>query len=290
MRKHLSIAAVCLFTALLCAGCNNGQTASPPNNTSTNTQPILYSNLADPSAQKEVIDLLAEHGVTKEQTDTLLAWANDFNGRVTSSPLPEGFLPLKDTKTPYSGLIIQSKEADDGSLYPEANCRLTSYLLIKNFLHTNGTHRDNDTVLMFDLEAIDTYAPFSLKEEERAQFLSLFSWVPLDGADTVEAHLERIQNTWKERDLSIKGDGISLITVYLHSPFDNVRFVGHTGVLLDTEGGLLFVEKYGPQLPFQATKFHNRNELKQYLLARTDLYGDETELPPIVLENDQPLP
>ncbi len=289
MRKHLSAAVACLFTALLCVGCSNGQTASPPSDTSTNT-PILYSNLTDPSAQKEVADLLAEHGVTKEQTDTLLSWADDFNGRVTSSPLPEGFLPLKDTKTAYSGLTIKSKEADDGSLYPEANCRLASYLLIKNLLHTNGTHIDNDTVLMFDVEAIDTYAPFSLKEEERDPFLSLFSWVPLDGADTVEAHLERIQNTWKERALSIKGNGISLITVYLHLPFDDVRFVGHTGVLLDTEGALLFVEKYGPQLPFQATKFHNRDELKQYLLARTDLYGDETELPPIVLENDQPLP
>ena len=49
--------------------------------------------------------------------------------------------------------------------------------------------------------------------------------------------------------------------------------------------GLLFVEKYGPAGPFQATKFESRNALEHYLLARPDLYGDETELPPIVLEN-----
>lgn len=41
--------------------------------------------------------------------------------------------------------------------------------------------------------------------------------------------------------------------------------------------------------PFQATKFNDRSELKQYLLNRQDLYGDETELAPIVLENDQRL-
>lgn len=34
-----------------------------------------------------------------------------------------------------------------------------------------------------------------------------------------------------------------------------------------------------------ATKFESRNALEHYLLARPDLYGDETELPPIVLEN-----
>ena len=59
------------------------------------------------------------------------------------------------------------------------------------------------------------------------------------------------------------------------------RFVGHTGVLMETEDGLLFVEKYGPAGPFQATKFESRNALEHYLLARPDLYGDETELLPI---------
>ena len=58
---------------------------------------------------------------------------------------------------------------------------------------------------------------------------------------------------------------MSLIEVYLHSPFDGVRFVGHTGVLMETEDGLLFVEKYGPAGPFQATKFESRNALEHYL-------------------------
>ena len=73
--------------------------------------------------------------------------------------------------------------------------------------------------------------------------------------------------------------------MYLHSTFDDVRFVGHTGILVETENGLLFVEKFGPNAPFQATKFQSREELATYLLARPDLYGDQTELPPIVMEN-----
>ena len=66
-----------------------------------------------------------------------------------------------------------------------------------------------------------------------------------------------------------------------------MRFVGHTGILAETKNGLLFVEKYGPMAPFQATRFQSRDELKEYLLARKDLYGDATELAPIVTENGE---
>ena len=62
----------------------------------------------------------------------------------------------------------------------------------------------------------------------------------------------------------------SLISVYLHAPEDQARFVGHTGVLADTKEGLLFVEKYSAMDPFQATYFKDRAELKDYLLARPD--------------------
>ena len=285
MKKRWTMWGAALFAVLLCVGCSN--TATKPND--ADKQQIVYSNLADASVQGEVADLLESHGVTKEQTDTLLSWVEDFNSRVTSGALAEGFDTMEGTGANYDGLIIKNKEADDGFIYPEANCRLTSYLLMKNTIQTNGNHADNDTFLMFDVEAIDTYEPFNLSEEERSDFVSLFSWVNVDGADTLEEHVERIQNAWKERDIKIGGEGISLITVYLHSPFDNVRFVGHTGVLLETEEGLLFVEKYGPQYPFQVTKFQEREELKQYLLGRADLYGDETELAPLVFVNDQQL-
>lgn len=282
MKKYLSMLSAGLLTAFLCVGCSSG----PAGDT---TEKPVYSNLVDTSTQNEITERLESCGVSKEQTDTFISWVDDFNARVTSGLLQEGFQEMGETGANYSGLIIENKKAEDGFIYPEANCRLTSYLLMKNLIQTNGNHTHNDAFLIFDVEAIDTYAPFSLGEEERNRFISLFSWVPVDGADTLEAHIERIQDAWKEREIKIEGDGISLITVYLHLPFDEVRFIGHTGVLLETEYGLIFVEKYGPQLPFQATKFHDREKLKEYLLGRADLYGDKSELPPIVMENDKPL-
>ncbi len=145
---------------------------------------------------------------------------------------------------------------------------------------------EDDTILMFDIEAIDTYEPFRLEEAARSNFISLFNWVPVKETSTLEEHIQKIQEAWKGREIQIAGKGVSLISVYVHNPFDEVRFVGHTGVLVETGDGLLFVEKYGPALPLQASKFQNREQLKKYLLSRPDLYGDETELEPIVMEND----
>ena len=240
MKKQCVARMICLLAALLCTGCANRQpTQQDP------FENVLYSNLVDASTQQAIADTLENHGVQKAQVETLLSWVEDFNSRVVSDPMPEGFQIMAEPGKLYQGLIIQNKELEDGEIAPEANCRLTSYLLMKNWSHTNGTHADNDTFLMFDLEAVDTYEPFQLSEEERNQFASLFSWVSVEDASTVEEHLERIQETWKEREILIDGDGISLITVYVHSPFEEVRFVGHTGVLLETDEGLLFVEKYG---------------------------------------------
>lgn len=295
--------AVCMAAVLLLAGCGNTQEQADKETE------IVYSNLLGEASQKEVAEILTSHGISKGQADRLMAWVKDFNGRVSAGKLSEGFQPMEETGVSYDGLVVDYKKIEepeesndtvpeqemDGTtddllmpeeIAPEANCRLTSYLLMQPWIKTNGKQLEDDTILMFDIEAIDGYAPFYMEEAERSNFISLFNWVPVKGTSTLEEHVEKIGEAWKDREIQISGEGISLISVYVHNPFDEVRFVGHTGVLVETEDGLLFVEKYGPALPFQATKFQNREQLKTYLLARPDLYGDETELKPIVMEND----
>lgn len=295
--------AVCLAAILLLAGCGKA-TEQADKETG-----IVYSNLLGEASQKEVAEILTSHGISKGQADILMAWAKDFNGRVSAGKLAEGFQPMEETGVSYDGLVVDYKKIEEPEekdktipekeldrtiddllipeeIAPEANCRLTSYLLMQPWIKTNGKQLEDDTILMFDIEAIDGYAPFYMEEAERSNFISVFNWVPVKGTSTLEEHVEKIGEAWKDREIQISGEGISLISVYVHNPFDEVRFVGHTGVLVETEDGLLFVEKYGPALPFQATKFQNREQLKTYLLARPDLYGDETELKPIVMEND----
>lgn len=248
---------------------------------------IMYSNLTDTASQKEVYRILQKHGITSEQTDTLKEWIDDFNKRV-ETPLSQGFEKMTGPEVNYSTIVFEQKETKDGSYLPEANCRLTAFLLMRHYIHTNGKRDEKDTYLLFDMEAIDAAGQFQLDKESRSNYYSLYNWISVDKLKTVEEHTEAIQKVWKERGIQIDSTkGVTLINVYMHSTFENVRIVGHTGVLLDLDDKLLFVEKYGPAAPFQATWFHNRAELKKYLLAREDLYGDEEELPPIIMENNQ---
>lgn len=244
-----------------------------------------YTNLADKESRKAVVAELEACGVTKEQTATLEKWAEDYHEITAKSySYPKGFTALPKDGMDYTSILMDDS-AKPYSYLQVLNCRLTAFNLIKNQLTTAETGNDTDLWLMFDIDAIDTMPEYQLTKEERADFLTLFNQVSVEGTSTLEEHEQKIQEAWKERDIQISGDKLSLISVYLHAPEDQARFVGHTGVLADTKDGLLFVEKYSAMDPFQATYFKDRAELKDYLLARPDLYGDKTELAPIIMEN-----
>lgn len=59
------------------------------------------------------MDALQNHGVSPEQTDTLPAWVDDFNDRVTSPTLPECFAPMKGDLADYSSLLFEYKQLLD---------------------------------------------------------------------------------------------------------------------------------------------------------------------------------
>ena len=89
--KKLAPAAAALLLALWGTACGAPAAPAP----SPESAPILYSNLTDPASQEEVAAALQSHGISQERTDTLLAWADDFNTRVTKPALPEGFVPME---------------------------------------------------------------------------------------------------------------------------------------------------------------------------------------------------
>lgn len=268
-KKFITLLSVCTISALGFVGC-------------TSNKDIMYSNMQDTKSREEVFSELKKHNVSDNQINKLNEWMDDFNSYVKDGLLSNGFKKMDGNLVDYSTLELK----DMPSYY--VNCRLTSFMIMKNALTTNCKPDDSDTYLMLDLDAIDTDKPISMTEQEKLNYTTLFNWIPLDDAKTLEQREKKIETALKDRDIKIdESKGLSIINIYVHSTFDNVRFVGHTGVLMDTNDGLLFVEKYGPDTPFQATKFHNREELKKYLLARPDLYGEKDEVAPIITENNK---
>ncbi len=268
-KKIIALLSVCTISALGFVGC-------------TSNKDIMYSNMQDTKSREEVFSELKKHDVSDNQINKLIEWMDDFNSYVKDGQLSNGFKKMDGDLVDYSTLELK----DMPSYY--VNCRLTSFMIIKNALTTNCKPDNSDTYLMLDLDAIDTDKQISMTNQEKLNYTTLFNWIPLDDAKTLDQHKEKIETALKDRDIKIdESKGLSIINIYVHSTFDNVRFVGHTGVLMDTDNGLLFVEKYGPDTPFQATKFHNREELKKYLLARPDLYGEKDEVAPIITENNK---
>ena len=272
MRKTILVWAVVLCFMLSLGGCGKKESE--------------YTNMADQTSENEVLKELESCGITQEQTERVKKWITDFNATAQNFSFPEGFGKLPEEGVDYSGVMLNDS-AEAYSYLQWLNCRLTAFFLLKDQISTAGTGNDADVWLMFDVEAIDTVPEYQMSEGERTDFVTLYNQVSVEDADTLEDQKERIEEAWEKREVEITGDKLSLICVYQHSPEDKVRFVGHTGILAETKNGLLFVEKYGPMAPFQATRFQSRDELKEYLLARKDLYGDATELAPIVTENGE---
>ena len=169
-KRFATIVAALLVISLASCSTPAGSLPSAPDGSHVpeKTQ-ALYSNLTDDSSRREVVDALQAHGVSQEQTDTLLAWADDFNARVTTPTLTEGFTAMEGDFVDYSSLLFDIKELPDGTFFMEANCRLTAFLLMRDQLQTCGTADESDTYLMFDIEArrrntssVQKHGPISL--------------------------------------------------------------------------------------------------------------------------------
>ena len=73
----------------------------------------------------------------------------------------------------------------------------------------------------------------------------------------------------------------------MHDPYEQKRFVGHSGILVSLEESFIFIEKYSASNPFQVSKFNEKQEVIDYLLSREDIYGDDSESDIIITENEK---
>lgn len=299
MRKKIYIILILVLSTVLnltaCGTKSNQSQQNPVNQNTMNdnetqdefiTREAVYTNLGDDMTQEEIQNLLLEAGVEQKTNDEFITWVKDYNSSVTSQALPvAGYKNLGKDPLDYSEFMVKEQFREDGTMVSGMNCRLTSYLLFNQFMETKQKLTDNDPYLMFDVECIEKDKRFENFEKEK--FVTIFEPIVVKAESSLQEQEDAIQAAWKERGITIQdNEKISLITMYLHDNYENKRFVGHTGVMLNRKDGVLLIEKYGWNEPFQATKFENEKDMVDYLLNRPDLLGDGTEKPVIILKND----
>ena len=247
MCKKLSIILLCL---LMITGCSKDK-------------PILYSNLGNQASQNKLTNILNEADLPKENIKQFFSYVNTFNQHAT--PLIGDFETLEREQPDYQYFKYNSPvEISDQN---DSNSLIPSFILIKNLIYTNNTGHADDSYIMFNLNLIDTIDQYSMSQEDRLKFITTFNSISVTGIKNNEiSHINQIEKTFSDRDFSVKqNQKASLITLWLHSSADNRRFVSHCGVLIDSNDGLYFIEKYGCFYPYQVTKFKIPSELKSYL-------------------------
>lgn len=282
---------LCLAAALLSplSGCSSGNhdagdsTATLPVDSHSD---ILYSNLADPEAQTEVEALLSAAEMDPDSIASFLSIVQDYNSLVGSQPyFHDGFTPLPEGGVDYDAQDTYTLWMDQRD-YADANCRITAYSLLRDLISA-GSPMAEGLFLAMDSDALDNHPLLSLSEAERGVFGALFDPVSVPPTTDAAVVQNAMLNEWKARGITFAEGKATSISVILHSELDNIAYVGHTGVLLPTEEGWLFVEKYSPTYPYQATKFQTREQVSEYLMDRLGTnYTEGVSAKPFILEND----
>ena len=299
LSKKISIVYMILVISLVGGFSNNGSPKNPetPDKVQTegNTEMpnLKFSNINDASSQDKVYNLLSEVGIGEHNLDMFKKSVTNYYKSVEGVELINPDEKLSDLQVPYNIYDLSDRWIEKNPDFSDQNCRLTSFRLFNKFVdsESNESYKKMDTdVLVFDLNAIKFNPNAKYSEEDTNKFSNLFSSIPVTDANNLEESAKEITKTIKERKISFKStDKISLISGYVPGLDDNSLFVGHTGVLINTNEGFVFIEKYGFEQPYQVTLFKDKKEVKNYLFDRlkTSFTGEKQDYTPIIMENNK---
>lgn len=286
MKRSVSII---IASLLIFTGCEK---ISDDNNKNENKTQLTYSNLVDSKTQDEIKKVLVENKISEEQADYFIKLVNDYNEKSKLKKFEtskKGFNTINKLQVPYDEGALGETWDYNKINYVDFNCRLTSFTLYKNFIKSQKEFSGDDLNLMFDLDTMENNPMSKFTKEETNEFKSLYSSISVKNTQDVEQLSKVILEEWDKRGIKFENNSnVSMINVFLHAPEDSYVFVGHTGISVKTDEGLLFVEKYGPSLPYQVSKFKDEVELKEYLMDRLDVNtADNGASKPIIMKNDK---
>lgn len=283
------IVPIMLSGVLLLTGCSSKNIDKNDIKESTK---LTYSNLIYEKSQNEIRDILVENKIDKNQADYFINMVKNYNKKSNIKKLDtskEGFVSINKQQVPYDegylGEVWDYKKLN----YIDFNCRLTAFTLFKDFIKSEDRFKGDYSNLMFDIDTIENNPISKFSKEDTDKFTNLYASIPVENSQNVDKHAQAIIKEWKKRKISFEENStLSMINVFLHAPEDKYVFVGHTGILIKTKEGLLFIEKYAPSLPYQVSKFKDKEELKTYLMDRLDgnTSGNGASKP-IIMENNK---
>ncbi|MTB64745.1 DUF4300 family protein [Streptococcus sp. zg-86] len=238
-----------------------------------------YTNLASRTSVEDVQTLLLTY-LDKDSVDAFFKLVNEYNEIVASAGLQGDFAPF--SKTEYDVEKISNLWTEKHSDFVGTNCRINSYVLLKNQIDIPQSEKD-DALLFIDNDAIENGRLFDTEDKEA--FNRLFSRVKTESTTDVKVHAKKMENFLSQFKFD---ENARMLSVVLHDNLDGeALFIGHVGVLVPTNDGFVFVEKLSFEEPYQAIKFETKEDCYQYLLTKYADYTGEGLAKPFIMDNNK---
>lgn len=286
MNKKTIIFLACL--SLLTSACDKNKSGNLENNTTTNeaknindiSSDYLISNINDDKSIAFVKNSI-EKNLNKKNSEVFIDLVKDYNKEIPDNLLYEGF--SKNLKSNYDlGKIIQIRDKVNHK-YLDTNCRINTFILIKDDLSLIEKTNIDDTFLFMDKSSIENLKLFN--EDDYNKFLQLFSRVKTTSSKKINDQAKVMSEFLSNFNFPKNAE---MISVVIHDNLDgDFLFIGHVGILLPIDDGYLFLEKISFEEPYQAIKFLDKKSCFKYLKNKYKDYTDPEVCPPFIMENNK---
>ena len=286
--KKYRLATILVFALILMVSCAN--TGDSDRDEGDKAERLLYSNLLDQESRTLVREAMESADIAAENVDLFFRQVDLFNSAVENYGLvEEGFKYPISVEPEYDPYEMQDIFYGNSPDFMGYNCRITSYVLMRDLIDVKYPIVGDTNIIIFDEESVENGPEKIFNDEEFREFRSLYSAVPTEDTQDPEVHVANVKKSWEEKQISFAGDA-KLISVYFHEneDGDSFLFIGHVGVMVPAaDGGFYFIEKVAFQEPYQVILFPDRSSLKDYLLAKYDLSWGQDTADPFVMENGE---
>lgn len=239
----------------------------------------LISNMNNDTSL-DLVRSTIEKNLNKSVADSFVDLVMDYNKEISKDLLSGDF--ERTSKIDKTGGIID-KRSSINNKYPDTNCRINSFLLLKDDLSIKDDMDIDDEMLFMDKEALKNLNLFN--DEDLENFYKLFSRVKTSSSKDPKVHAKVMEEFLSKVDFP---KDVNMLSVVLHDNLDgDYLFIGHVGVLLSLDDGYLFLEKISFEEPYQAIKFSDKEEAYMYLKEKYKDYLDPEVAPPFIMENDK---
>lgn len=239
----------------------------------------LISNMNN-NTSLDLVRSTIEKNLTKSVADSFVYLVKDYNKEISKDLLSGDF--ERTSKIDKTGEIID-KRSSISHKYPDTNCRINSFLLLKDDLSIKDDMDIDDEMLFMDKEALKDLNLFN--DEDLENFYKLFSRVKTSSSKDPKVHAKVMEEFLSKVDFP---EDASMLSVVLHDNLDgDYLFIGHVGLLLPLDEDYLFLEKVSFEEPYQAIKFSDKEEAYMYLKEKYRDYLDPEVAPPFIMENSK---